>query len=260
MTKTNKKYMTPGVWLLILLLLAMVSAGTVLARYMAMQEEQADTKSQNFHISSDYLDVSSAAYEIPLSDTLEISFLIYNYEKLNSSLVTEGDIQYKISVSSDCAVTVKNKTGNTVEAVDGTYTLDGDAGKTWHAVTINCSAIMAGSTLDVSVETVYPYAEKLSASFTLTGHSEPQYRIEDKGNYVLVALYSNNYSGAVTVTWTADFSPDNTHPLMQDWVDTAPMQIIGVTPNTTYELIFYKNTSVTYSKSMTAGKTVDVGS
>ena len=261
MKETKKNIRLIAVLAIVLTVAALAGAGTILARYITTRESEATMQSGNFYVSSSHLEASGAAYDVTSWNTAGISFDVFNYQKSNPSLLTDGDVKYTVTVPSGWVITVTDNNGDPVEAVSGEYTLCGSGGATRHTVTVKCyTAASAGDTVDVSVNTVSPYAKTISASFTLIGDPEPEYRIDDKGTYVLVTLYSNNYSGTVTVKWTADFSPDNTNPLMTTWTDIKRSQNISVVSSSTYELIFYKNTSDDYSKSLTSGMIVDVGS
>lgn len=261
MTKTKKNIKLAVVLIIAVTVAALASVGTLLARYITTRQGEADMQSGNFYVSSSHLEASGADYSVTSWNTSGISFDVFNYEKANPSLVADGDIKYTVAVPSGWMITVVDGNGATVEAVDGIYTFSGSDGATRHTVTVKCyTAASDGDVIDVTVSTVSPYSKELSASFTLIGDPEPEYRIDNKGTYVLVTLYSNNYSGAVTVKWTADFSPDNTNSLMLTWTDTKRSQNISVEANSTYELIFYKNTSEDYDKSLTSGMIVDVGS
>ena len=105
----------------------------------------------------------------------------------------------------------------------------------------------------------FSYKKTLTAKFRLLGKPKPEYKIEDKGTYVLVTVYTNNYSGAMTFTWTASFSPDNTNPMMASWTDAERSKNEVVAAKTTYELIFYKNEVVELNKPLAENTTVNVG-
>ena len=260
MTKSKK---TVRILILVLALISVAliaSTGTLLARYISEQQQQASMKSKDFHVSSDYLSDASEipTYSVSAWSSEGISFCVYNYELLNTSLVTEGDVKYFVEVPAGWNVSVRNANGETVTPEDGTYTMIGQSGATYHTVTLKNPTANENDEVLVTLKTA-PYEKKLAANFRLLGKPKPEYKIEDKGNYVLVTVYTNNYSGAMTFTWTASFSPDNTNPMMASWTDAERSKNEVVAAKTTYELIFYKNEVVELNKPLAENTTVNVG-
>lgn len=256
--KHSTKRLLLVIVILSLLLIAGLTGGLI-ARYATETNDDTSMHSGRFYISSDLLTKSGKAYDAPNWSADGITFELYNYEKENPALISDRDITYTVTAPSGWAVSVKDSLGNTVSMVDGAYTLE-NVGAAKHSVTLTAPpSADAEDVIPISLHTSAPYSTTLSAEFTLKGKASPEYKIENFDTYVLVTLYTNNYSGLVTVNWSADFSPDNTHPLMASWLDATGTANVDVPASTTYELIFYKNSVVTLNKPLTAAMTVTVG-
>lgn len=232
--------------LTVLLLLLGISAvtGTLLARYISSNEYRAQMLSAGFHISSDYLEENGADYSV--TDHQPVSFRVYNYEKENVAQVSAMDISYGI-VSDWDVTSVTDENGDPVlPNADGYYTLP-SGGATFHTVTM--ASLDGDAEEKVTVKTHTPYQKEMSATFTQTGSDGWNYRIEDKGSYVAVTLSDITEAGEITVSWDDKFSPDHSNDLpdMSAWLDSAGSATFPVEPLTVYELIFFKNTSDTYT-------------
>jgi hypothetical protein len=234
----------------------------VLARYVAERSENDDTLSGKFHISSDLLEKATAVHDAA-EWTKGITFTVYNYEKSNPALVTGKEIKYEIILSPGWTVDkVVDESSNIITPVDGKYELDGGDDMHHHTVTVKCTdpaSVNNEVPLEVSLVTVSPYETELSADFNLIGSALPEYKVENNDTYVLLTVYSNLYDGNVTVKWTSAFSPNNGDPLMATWLDSNKNGYLTLNKNHTYELIFFKNTSDNYSKSLQMGTIIEVG-
>lgn len=247
------------VTVILAVLLAVGLTGGLIARYASEKNNDTSMHSGRFYVSSDLLTKSGKAYDAPNWSVTGIVFEVYNHEKENPALISDRDITYTVTVPSGWTVSVKDALGDTVSLVDGAYTLI-NVGATKHTVTLTAPpSATAEDVVPIVLNTTAPYSTALSAEFTLKGKASPEYKIENFDTYVLVTLYTNNYSGLMTVNWSADFSPDNTHPLMASWLDATGTANVDVPASTTYELIFYKNSVITLNKPLTAAMTVTVG-
>jgi len=238
------------------LLLVLVPAGVVLGKYIFTNMSTAQMLSSHFHISSNYLEDSDLIKEYTVSDWGDTGILIqlYNYEKENISLIAEDPIVYKVSVSDGWNVTVKDDLGTLVAPAEGQYTMPADGSvKVTHILQIKAAGASTDTSkpVEVTVTTTSPYSKQLKAKFTLEGKDAPEYQIEDKGDYCVVTIYSNDYADYIDVAWTEKYSPDNTNVLMATWIDTDQKQDLLLEANHTYELIFFEKEGVSYSKDRT---------
>ena len=248
--KFNKKTRVILVVLTLLILLGTIS-GMLVAKYITSRRQYEEMLSENFHVSSDYLESEGEVLHT-VTDwvTNGITFKIYNYEKENTALVSASEIKYKITAPSGWDVSVTDSNGNFISVQEGVYAIPSDGNtKTYQLVKLTPSDNAdINYEYEVRVDFVSPYTKTLSAKFKLDGDKLPDYKIKDMGNYVLITLHSNEYNDKVTFTWTEKVSPDNTNPYMKDWFDGTVGKFLYVEPMHTYELIFYKNTDENYSE------------
>ena len=253
----NKKGILACFFVSIMIICA--ASGMLLAKYITERSNSAGMISGDFYVSAQYLEGSGA--ECSVADWFEdgVVFELYNYEKANAALISDNDIKYSLSFTETWTVEVTDENGNAVLPDGGVYTLVGNGTeKNKHIIKLTTTNAEQ-SVLNVSVNTKSPYTKTLSAKFNLDGIPIPEYEITDNANYVLLTLRSNNYSGDVSVSWTGDFSPDNTNPYMEGWSDSLKHATLSVSKNTTYNLIFYKNTVQSYSKAKTKSTNVQIG-
>lgn len=247
--KPNRFRLT--VLLLVLLIFGVVGTGTLLARYVARNEMQAEMVAAGFHISSDYLKENGAEYTVSnWRDGITVE--LYNYEVENVAQIAEKPISYDIEISNDWEVS--RGSSNVQEGI-----LSGDgAQKDTHSLLIRYTGSGSPSSVELKVKATSPYAKTLRATFNLSTSSIPDYTLSDQGNHVLLTIHSNDYEGNVTVNWTASLSPDNTSQYMTSWLDASHSGTLTVEPFHTYELIFVENTTKNYSGSGT-GTTIQIG-
>lgn len=235
-----------AVIVLMVLLLAAEVIGVAMARYISRNQKEAVIHASNFHFSSNYLNDDSNASVYTVSDwgSHNITFYLFNYEQENVSLISDSDITYTISVPDEWNVQVCNSAGDTITPNENSeYTMEASTVTTAHRVTLT----YAGDDNDVDsvlvkVVSTSPYEKTMSAEFTLSTKKGVEYTVEDKGNYNIVTIYTNDYYGTVTVTWNpATHSPDNTCEGMGSWKNSSPVGELSVQEFTTYTLIFVEN-------------------
>ncbi len=108
----------------------------------------------------------------------------------------------------------------------------------------------------VTVTSTAPFAKTLSAKYTPQGGgSQPTYTVtrDSDQSTTTVTIYSNDYSGNVSVAWPSGF-PDNTNSLMSSW-STTP-QTLAVAPNGTYTFLFLGTGDSTEGFTVTPGTLV----
>lgn len=263
--KTKRGKITAAVTGLLLLTLV----GGVAAKYVTENRSKAEMLSSDFHISSNYLEEESKNTEYTVTDWGDhgIEILLFNYEKTNVASISGTDIQYTVEVPIDWEVKVKNSTGNEVTPTNNNYNLPVTEGATT-TQTLKVKYTGDGeptTPVKIKVTTNAPYKKELSATFTLAGKAAPEYEVEDKGDYVVLTIYSNDYEGKdVKITWTDDYSPDNTNATMANWQDALGNDsnvgyMVDLEENTTYELIFVENEECNWDLTRTSGKTIQIG-
>lgn len=240
----------PKMAAIVLVALLFVGAiGFAAAKYVSNYQKEAEIHASNFHFSSNYLEYD-AAPQFTVSDWGDhyVQFLLFNYEQENIALISETDILYRITVSDDWSVAVVDAAGNTVSPTDGIYTMKASTVCTSHCVTLTYTGTGDPTNVSVSVQSTSPYKKELKADFLLSGKKGIEYEVEDKGDYNIVTIRTNNYYGSVTVTWNSEtHSPDNTCDYMGTWRDGTPGTLTA-NEYTTYTLIFVENKSGSYSK------------
>lgn len=245
---------------IMVLFLVVLGAG-ILARYISSYKKKAEMLSSSFHFTSNCLEEEEeTAYTI--SDWMEgITILLYNYEKENVALIAEEGISYKVDAGEGWDVSVTDETGSAVVyPEEGLYSMPGGGGRRSQTLKLVYTGTGTPEKVSVKVTAVSPYSKTLQADFTLSGKADPDYTVEDKGKYCLVTVRANNYSGTITVNWDSVlFSPDNTNPIMEDWLNVNKTGSFNAEPYTAYELIFVKNADKEYSATSGTGSTVLVG-
>ena len=204
-------------------------AGTTIAKYTATKFASGEISDLHaFHLSSDLAEVDGAEvdwYNGTYGNGVRVR--LYNYEKTNVALISEVDITYSVTVSGSDAytVTVLDSTGVPVTATDGKYVLDAvfdnnEPARNYQDIIITSNPTTPTSNFTVTVSSAAPYVKTLSTTFALDADIQMvDYTITDMGRYDIVVIHTNGYSGNLTVTWDgAKLSPDNTNPVMENWV------------------------------------------
>ncbi len=209
-------------------------AGGLMAKYRSEQIKQAEMVAAEFHFSSNYLEEDEKTYSV--SDwTQGITLELYNYEKENPALVSALDVTYTIEVNS-----------SQFEVTEPTGTLsanDSNEGKP-AAVTIKPKAgeMVTDTSITVTAHTE-PYDEVLTATFELVGGQNPTVAVDDHGTHYTAKIYSNNYSGTVTLTWAGGLVPDAANDIVSKW-ESGTKGSVSVEPFRTYEIIFFDPANV----------------
>lgn len=263
--------------LAVILLLALTTGGLV-ARFVTQNKREAQMVADEFYISSNYLEIVESENEEPKVINVggwgaekSLEFQLYNHQKENLALIAAKNISYKINLGNNPngweIDKVVDHNGQELTATDGIYILPGDGEtRVTHTITLKYTGTTDEgnvSPLTVTVEAVEPYTEELSAKFQLTNLVEPQYKIEDKGEYCLVTIHSNDYYDNIEVRWDrAKFSPDNTNSISASWKDSnvaddgKSVGSFQADPYHTYELIFVKKTNESFNYKPDVGNTI----
>ena len=94
----------------------------------------------------------------------------------------------------------------------------------------------------------------------MSGSKTPSYTIVDqKDGTVLLTIQTNSYSGDITVSWDKDkFDPDNTNEYMTKWKDSEANGTLKAASNTTYSLLFFKNTTENVTEKTGSGAVISL--
>ncbi len=237
----NKKRRIPILLLIIAAILAVI--GGISAKYIAERKTEAEMIAEDFHISSDYLEVGGSTYTV--SDWTEgITIELYNYEKENTALKAANDIEYEVSLSSG-NYSIYSDNDLVSSKNGGIYTLEKGAGT--HIIQVKD----VEESVTVTVTTTAPFKKVLEGTFTLSGEKDLAYevnRMTDNGDYYLLTLHTNTYEGKVTVTWPQDLEPDNTNELMSNWSSNSGTTVKDVNSFSTYKLIFFNPKGIEVQK------------
>ncbi len=225
--------------------------GGLMAKYRSDQQKQAEVKMAEFHFTSDLLEKNGASYTLPdWSDGFDIE--LYNYDKTDTKLISDTDITYKVTLSD----TTKWKFSDSHNGEMKTST-----GKEVQIIHVDPQpGVQENDEVTVTVKTIAPFTKTLTATFTMKGSKEPFYEITDqRDGTVLLTIKTNSYSDEVQVSWnTAQFDPDSTNPVMEKWSDAAGNGILSAEKNTTYELLFFKNTTENVAEKNGSGTKINL--
>lgn len=222
---------------LIVVFIGICMTGGMLAKYRTDLQKRSEITASNFHFTSDLLEENGAEYTLTdWSEGFDIE--LYNYEKENTALISDENITYNVQLSnSDWACRGDNS---------GTLQKDSDGKGKMQTIHIYPKGnITDASSVTVTVKSTAPFKKTLSATFTMAGSSTPLYTIKDQGDgTVLLTIKTNSYSGNMNVSWDKNkFDPDNTNTYMTEWKDSIGSGTLETSSNTTYLLLFFKNTT-----------------
>ncbi len=245
--KSNSKKRT---WIIVLavLLAASLLGGGLLARYISQNRQEAEMISAGFHISSNYLEEGAPVYNV--SDWGDgVDILLFNYEKENVAQIAQMAISYTVTVENGTLESVMNGSHDvtpvgTPTSTGGSYILPLSEDLMNHTIRVKPDA--SGQDVVVTVKSTAPYSKELKATFNVSAKVKPEWTFAERedGNTALLTIKTNDYAGTVTVNWPAPrYSPDNNDALMKTWVDSTPTGTLTVEANSTYTLLFFKDTA-----------------
>lgn len=223
-------------WIAIFTLFAVLMIAGLSAKYILEHKKSAELTSSNFYFMSDYLKPDQTSYDMnDWSDGFDIQ--LFNYDIEDDKKVSDDEIKYSVSITGNW---------NYTDEHHGTLspgTSDKKNKQTIHIQPGNTA--QKGDEITVTVTTTAPYKKTISAKFTAISNNRPDYTIKDENDgSVSLEILSNDYKGAITVTWDKNqFDPDNTNQYMKNWNDEDQTGQITIEKNTTYHLLFFKNTT-----------------
>ena len=233
--KQPKKHSRRRILIAVLALLLLAAGGiggTLLAKYVSENRQQAEMISAGFHISSDYLKENGPTHNVGTAGNLVID--LYNYEVENTAQRSAVAMQYTVTVTGGTLLNITSD-GVLITASAGRYTFAVNDTNKSHVLTVAPSA----EDVTVTVSTVSPYEKTLSATFhrnvtagepsyTLTQHTSP--------DVWKLTIFTNGYNGNISIT--CNIAPDNTNDIMATW-RTGNTYSFSVQDNETYELLFF---------------------
>lgn len=246
----RRRYLLP----LIVVFIGICTAGGIAAKYRTDQQKQAEAIAAEFHFTSDLLEEDGAEYTLTdWSDGFDIE--LYNYEKENTALISGEDITYSVQLSD-------NQSWYCNDNNQGKFEKDSSSGKA-KSQTIHIqpqAGAKEGSQVTVTVKSKSPFEKTLSATFTMSGSKTPSYTIVDQNDgTVLLTIQTNSYSGDINVSWNKNkFDPDNTNEYMTAWKDSEANGTLKAASNTTYSLLFFKNTTENVTKRTGSGAAISL--
>ena len=237
---------------LIVVFIGICMTGGMLANYRTDLQKRSEITASNFHFTSDLLEENGASYTLTdWSEGFDIE--LYNYEKENTALISDENITYSVQLSDlNWACQDEN---------NGTLQKDSDGkGKAQTIRIYPKSGAEEENAVTVTVESTAPFKKTLSATFTMAGSSTPSYTIKDQGDgTVLLTIKTNSYSGKMNVSWDrSKFDPDNTNTYMTEWKDSTGSGTLDTSSNTTYLLLFFKNTTDTVKEKSSSGTSISL--
>lgn len=245
-----QKYTTDRRKIAVVLLAAavIVAVGGIssyMAKYAHKQTGEQNATSEEFYFTSDLLTSDGKkTYDLPVGTT-SITFELRNYaDDLRS---TNDTIAY--------TYTVTDETGSKV--ADGTGSIASGDKKSSSIAISNLSA----GTYTVTAASTSPYAQTLSAKFTIAPeNTELNTKVEDSSGspYAVLTVSTQEYEGAVTVSWPAGVIPDQTQDDFKgvSGSDGGSITKKGVGKYSSYTFRFFKkDASKIYTKTdITASK------
>ena len=263
MKKTANKKRNVILLVLAVMICLAAAASIVMAKYTAERSKQMEMLSQGFHISSSLLSADSTpSYDVSnVASGIDID--LCNYEQENTANIAEMDITYTVSPSSGWVVEyVKGAAGNNLSASSGVYTFPANTTAAKQIIHL----VRTDSTEDsvtVTVKTTSPYVKELKATFKVSASAVPTWTLKQDSsdsNHVILTVKTNGYSGSLTLSWNSTkLAPDNTNSLMAGWTGVSSGTTTALTAFSTYEFIFYKNDSTSYSETNGSGASIQVG-
>lgn len=177
----------------VLLVLVGTAIGSTSAKYVKdAGPQQAVVQAREFYFSSDMLKENGANYTLN-PGTASISFVLRNHD--DELRYSESSIGYTVSVSGGAAVS----------SASGTLANDD--------ISITISNLVDGQSYTVTATGEAGYTKTLSATFTVKNQSEGVYKyleMDPSGTFVLLTVWTENKSGAVTIRFPDGLIPDTT--------------------------------------------------
>ncbi len=233
---------------LICLLVAAIAApmGFVLAKYIATENAKGSITPALFYTNGEYIQKidseNDTVPEIKASGWKDgIVLKLYNYE--NDNEVSEIDLTYSVQLSEGWSYETTLETLVANQKAAATITL------------VPPTTAKKGDAVSFELKTA-PYEITMQATFILADSNTPDWKIEDRGAYTLLTVYTNDYEGDITVQYDQNiFAPDSTNAFMADWTRNGTGTVKKNTFDrfTTYEFRFFEEEADEYQFNPSSG-------
>ncbi len=242
----SKKYSLFLLCSVVLVAMMAYAGGTTYGRYVHQASSSGVVVAKEFYFTSDYLTPEGANYTLN-PGTTSITFQLRNYaDALRSA---EDDVVYTVSVDDGDQDSENNATISF-----GSGTIKNNA---CNYVPITLSNLKAEKTYTVTAIGTAGYQETLSATFTVAQAEAAVYKyLEQTNEYVLLTVWTENISGAVTLSAPAELIPDSTDELLDEIynyedstykaISNAPIGTLDIYSSHTYRF-FKEDTSQNYT-------------
>lgn len=242
----SKKYSLFLLCSVVLVAMMAYAGGTTYGRYVHQASSSGVVVAKEFYFTSDYLTPEGANYTLN-PGTTSITFQLRNYaDALRSA---EDDVVYTVSVDDGDQDSENNATISS-----GSGTIKNNA---CNYVPITLSNLKAEKTYTVTAIGTAGYQETLSATFTVAQAEAVVYKyVEQTNEYVLLTVWTENISGAVTLSAPAGLIPDSTDELLDEIynyedstykaISDAPIGTLAIYSSHTYRF-FKEETSQNYT-------------
>lgn len=214
--------------LLIALAFAVSMCALVWAKYISQEKKDTVVAAQAFYFESDLLTENGATYTLA-PGTTKITFHMKNVA--DELRISDVEINYTVTVN-----------GNTYK--EGTL-----GAKKSENQPIYITGLTQG-TYEVVATATSPYAKTLKATFVIPAASnEVFYSVSDAANspVLRVTVWTEDYSGNVTLSWPGGIFPDNTDPLLANATGTSAT--VNFENDSEYTFLFFKaNPAAVYTE------------
>ncbi len=187
-------------------LLFAVSAGiTATAKYIKSQQvTDIAVKAKAFYFESNYLTENTKEYTLS-SNTNSLTIELYNYE--NQLRISEVDCTYTVEVKCDNGNNCSSYTDLASKKATANMQVKTE---------LELEQLIPGNTYTVTVTADGGYTKTLSAKFIISKEQNNcYYNAEDYGEYILLTVWTEDVTGALSVTFPDGLIPDNTDPVLK---------------------------------------------
>ena len=187
------------------LILAVLTVGTVYAKYVYVTTGKNILAAKEFYFSSNLLTETGSSFKLN-ADTTTVSFTLRNsFDELRVS-----------EVPIECDVSVTTQYGTTFHSVsfsDGTTLAPNAKNET----VVTLSGLTKGEVYTVTATGSGGYRQTLQATFSVSPNENYVYYHLDTANpaYALLTVWTQNVSGSLNISVPAGLIPDNTDPLLR---------------------------------------------
>ncbi len=260
----SKKRMIYGALAIACALLLLIPVTGVVAKYITAKKlGEAQITPALFYTNGEYMQKIESdtdtvpEFEVSGWSTDGITLKLQNHDTVGGEeKVSEVDLTYTIEI------TVK-----TPSAAGGwTYTTEkvtipaNTAGDTTITL-IPPTGAKQGDEIEFKL-TTGPYAVTMKAEFVLSDSNIPEWKLEDKGEYSLLTVYTNDYEGEITVNYNSTvFAPDSTNEKIKAWVraeKTYDSGTFAAERFTVYQIRFYEEVSKNYLFTLNGGEPMPI--